>query len=116
MEQTVSNRSGSSVRPAGLLTGVVRGDKHEPPLRNRVDALCDNDMTVSDEAVGRGGSRSMLTLGKICRSVPGKLRAGKRKKTSYEEACARAGGADTLREKRREWARLRKERTFLANS
>ena len=40
----------------------------------------------------------------------------KRKKTSYAEACAKAGGADKLREKRREWRRLRKERTFLANS
>jgi group I intron endonuclease len=43
-------------------------------------ALCDNDMTVSDEAVGRGSSRSRLTLGQIFSSVPGKLRAGKRKR------------------------------------
>lgn len=40
----------------------------------------------------------------------------KRKKTSYAEACAKAGGADKLREKQREWRRLRKERTFRANS
>lgn len=59
---------------------MVSGDKHEPPLAHFVDALCDKDMTVSDEAVGMGGSRSKLTLGKVVRSVPGKLRAGKRKR------------------------------------
>ena len=34
----------------------------------------------------------------------------KRKKTSYAKACVAAGGAEALREKRREWARLRQER------
>lgn len=34
----------------------------------------------------------------------------KRKKTSYADACAAAGGADALRKKRREYARLRRER------
>lgn len=34
----------------------------------------------------------------------------KRKKTTYSEACAAAGGVEALRAKRREWARLRKER------
>jgi group I intron endonuclease len=37
----------------------------------------------------------------------------KRKKTSYAEACAAAGGVEALREKRREWARLRKEKACL---
>lgn len=34
----------------------------------------------------------------------------KRKRTTYAEACAQAGGVEALRAKRREWARLRKER------
>jgi len=34
----------------------------------------------------------------------------KRKKTSYIDACIAAGGAEALREKRREWARKRRER------
>ena len=48
-------------------------------------------------------------------------RAGKKQRRKpaegmYKRQCELAGGADKLREKRREWARLRKERTFLANS
>lgn len=38
------------------------------------------------------------------------LRQTTYKKTSYAEACAAAGGVEALRAKRREWARLRKER------
>tara|TARA_B110001452_G_scaffold258455_1_gene253622 strand:+ start:74 stop:778 length:705 start_codon:yes stop_codon:yes gene_type:complete len=34
----------------------------------------------------------------------------KRKNTSYADACVAAGGVDALRKKRREWARLRRER------
>lgn len=45
-------------------------------------------------------------------------RDGKKPKgySSYARQCELAGGADKLREKRQEWARLRKERTFFANS
>ena len=52
---------------------MVSRDQHKPPLAHFMHALCDNDMTVSDEAVGRGSSRSRLTLGQIFSSV---LRTG----------------------------------------
>ena len=40
----------------------------------------------------------------------------KRKKTSYQAACARVGGAHVMREMQREYRRKRKERAFLAKS
>jgi group I intron endonuclease len=75
----------------------------------------------SDEAKARRASSwDKKRAERLASLSPGKakkvLDQTKRKKTSYQEACAKAGGADKLREKRREWARKRKERAFLANS
>ena len=87
--------------------GVVSRNEHEPPLRNLVDALCDNDTTVSDQAVGRSSLRSELTLGKVVRGIPrkflGKLvgcAKRKRKPSEVNPTAARYRAWDKANKKR----------------
>ena len=67
----------------------LRGDEHEASLGDGVDTL------------------RVEILTRVTRKLP--MSKGKRE---YKPE----GGADKLRKRRREWASLRKERTFLANS
>ena len=89
---------------------MVGRDEHKAALSDFVDPFCSNKSgRVSTLSTGRG-CWAARTLIQVARRVARELRTRSRRR------CELAGGADKLREKRREWARLRKERAFLANS